>query len=43
VRSKITKQEKEDQLITQKMAEMKQELEKLNNRRDTMIEQINVA
>jgi hypothetical protein len=43
VRSKITKQEKEDQLITQKMAEMKQEQEKLNNRRDTLIEQINVA
>ena len=43
MRSKITKQEKEDQLITQKMAEMKQEQEKLNNRRDTLIEQINVA
>jgi hypothetical protein len=43
VRSKITKQEKEDQLITQKMAEMKQEQEKLNNRRDTLIEQINIG
>lgn len=43
VRSKITKQEKEDQLITQKMAEMKQDQEKLNNRRDILIEQINVA
>jgi hypothetical protein len=43
VRSKITKQEKEQQITTQRIAERKQEQEKLNNRRDTLINQINAT
>jgi hypothetical protein len=43
VRSKITKQEKEQQITTQRIAERKQEQEKLNNRRDTLIDQINAT
>ena len=43
VRAKITKQEKEQQHITQRISQKKEEQEKFNNRRDQLIQEINVT